>query len=74
MTPRPAPVVTEQICNAFVTAADELLRRRAGLIAESDIDDFIALGWMDWDAGSLRITPLGQMALLRIRSRVAAVA
>ncbi len=68
------PVVTERICEAFVFAADELLRRRANLIPEEDIDNFVALGWLDWHGGSLRITPLGQMALLRIRTRVDAVA
>ncbi|MDP9123031.1 MAG: hypothetical protein M3N82_00240 [Pseudomonadota bacterium] len=71
---KPAPVVTEKICEAFVSAADALLQRRANLIAEDDIDDFVALGWMDWHGGSLRITPLGHMALLRLRTRVDAVA
>ena len=70
----PAPAITQQICDAFVASADALQRRRASLIAENDIDDFVALGWMDWHGGSLRITPLGQMALLRIRTRVDAVA
>jgi hypothetical protein len=65
-----APAVTEQICNAFAASADALLRRRATLISEYDIDNFVALGWMTWRGGSLRITPLGQMALLRIRTRV----
>ena len=68
------PVVTERICEALVFAADELLRRRANLIPEEGVDTFVALGWMDWHGGSLRITPLGQMALLRIRTRVDAVA
>ncbi len=71
---KPAPAVTEEICDAFVSASDALLRRRANLIANSDIEDFVALGWMDWHGGSLRITPLGQMALLRIRTRVDAAA
>jgi hypothetical protein len=69
-----AAVVTEPLCEAFMSAADALLRRRANLIAEDDIDNFVALGWMDWHGGSLRITPLGQMALMRIRTRVDAVA
>ena len=71
---KPAPAVTEQICDMFESAADALQRRQASLIAENDIDDFVARGWMGWHGGSLRITPLGQMALLRIRTRVDAVA
>ncbi len=65
-----APTITEQTCEAFAAAADALLLRRANRIPESDIDDFVALGWMDWHGGLLRITPLGQMALLRIRARL----
>ncbi len=69
-TTKTAPPITEQTCEAFASAADTLLLRRANRIPESDIDDFIALGWMDWHGGLLRITPLGQMALLRIRTRL----
>ena len=47
---------------------------RASLIEDDDIDDFVARGWMDWHGGSLRITPLGQVALLRIRTSIDAVA
>ncbi len=71
-TPKPAPTITEQTCEAFAAAADALMVRRADRIQESDIDDFMALGWMDWYGGSLRITALGQMALLRIRTRLSA--
>lgn len=68
----PAPIITEQTCEAFAAAADALLQRRADRIPESAIDDFVALGWLNWHGGSLRITPLGQMALLRIRTRLTA--
>ncbi len=71
---KPAPAVTEEICEAFLSASDALLRRRANLISDDGIEDFVALGWMDWHGGSLRITALGHMALLRIRTRVDAVA
>ena len=69
-TPKPAPAITAQTCEAFAAAADALLVRRADRIDERDIDDFVALGWMKWHGGSLRITPLGQMALLRICTRL----
>ena len=65
------PLVTEPLCEAFAAAADALTLRRASRIPQESIDDFIALGWMDWHGGSLRITPLGQMALSRIRNRLA---
>ncbi len=66
-----APTITQSTCEAFEAAADALLLRRADRIQDRDIDDFVALGWMDWHGGSLRITPLGHMALLRIRARLA---
>ncbi len=69
-TTKPAPTITEQTCDAFAAAADALLLRPGNRIPERDIDDFIALGWMAWHGGSLRVTPLGQMALLRIRTRL----
>lgn len=64
------PTITEELCEAFAAAADSLLLRRAGQIPERAIEDFRALGWMVWHGGSLRITPLGQMALVRIRARL----
>lgn len=64
------PFVTEELCEAFAHAADALMRRGAGEISERAIEDFVALRWMDWHGGSLRLTPLGQMALLRIRNRL----
>jgi hypothetical protein len=66
----PAPTITEPLCEAFAAAADALSLRRANRIPEKAIDDFVALGWMRWHGGSLRITPLGQMALARIRTRL----
>ncbi len=71
---KPAPVITEHLCDVFAAAADALVQRRAGDIPGHDIDDFIALGWMRWHGGSLQITPLGHMALLRIRARLAQAA
>ena len=69
-TTTPAPLITERLCEAFAAAADALSMRQANRIPEKAIDDFLALGWMQWHGGSLRITPLGQMALLRIRTRL----
>ncbi len=67
---RPAPAVTHELCDALAAAADALVSRRASEIAESDREDFIALGWMEWHGGTLRLTMLGQMALVRIRTRM----
>lgn len=66
-----SPVITEELCDAFALAAESLAQRRADRIPEHSVSDFEALGWIDWHGGALRITPLGHMALLRIRARAA---
>lgn len=63
------PPITEELCEEFASAADALLQRRASDIPEKAIDAFVALGWMRWHGGALRISTLGQMALVRIRAR-----
>ena len=57
----------------ILTDAEALSRRRAADIPESDLDAFLHLHWMAWQQGALRITPLGQMALIRIQGRSATV-
>ena len=66
------PVVTAELCDAFALAADDLVRHRADNISESSLQAFIELGWMEWHGGLLRLTTLGRMALLQVRSRMVA--
>jgi len=41
-------------------AAVELLRtRQAGLIAATEIEEFVALNWLEWHGGTLRLTVTG---------------
>jgi len=41
-------------------AAVELLRtRQAGLIAARQIEEFVALNWLEWHGGTLRLTVTG---------------
>ncbi|MDR7335801.1 hypothetical protein [Roseateles asaccharophilus] len=37
-----------------------LKQRRAAEIAEGFVDDYIALHWMEWHGGSLRLTTTGE--------------
>ena len=37
-----------------------LYRRRAGLIGDSTIGDYVALHWLEWNGGALRLTVTGQ--------------
>ena len=41
-------------------AAVELLRtRQAGMISASEIEEFVALNWLEWHGGSLKLTVTG---------------
>jgi len=41
-------------------AAVELLRtRQAGMIEAREIDEFVALNWLEWHGGTLRLTVTG---------------
>jgi len=45
--------------DALLGTVDLLERRRAGEIAERDIDDYVALNWLEWNGGGLRLTITG---------------
>jgi hypothetical protein len=49
----------EVLRDALLTTVDLLQRRRADLIDESYIDNYVALGWLEWHGGQLRLSPLG---------------
>lgn len=44
----------------LLATVDLLKRRRAGEIDEGTIDDYVALHWMEWHGGSLRLTTTGE--------------
>jgi len=39
---------------------DLLKRRRADLISESLIEDYVALNWLEWNGGGLKLTITGE--------------
>lgn len=43
----------------LLTAVDSLKRRRADLIGEGFIEDYVALHWLEWNGGALRLTTTG---------------
>jgi hypothetical protein len=65
-------IARERLRLALPAAAELLRSRQAALIATDDIDDFVALNWLEWHGGSLRLTVTGsnvcsQLALPRVR-------
>ena len=49
----------EALRNALLDTVDLLKKRRASDIAPTDIEDYIALDWFEWNGGSLRLTDVG---------------
>ena len=50
---------TAQLRNELLVTVDSLHRRRADLVSESLIADYVALNWLEWNGGSLRLTVTG---------------
>ena len=49
----------ERLRQALPAAVELLRTRQAGLIAPREIDEFIALNWLEWHGGTLRLTVTG---------------
>ena len=63
MKPAPAPSEAtrhEALRQQFLATVDLLKRRRAAEIAEASIADYVALHWLEWHGGSLRLTTTGE--------------
>jgi len=54
-----SPPRREQLRTELLATVDSLLRRRADLVAEEAIDDYVALHWLEWSGGGLRLTLTG---------------
>jgi hypothetical protein len=50
----------EALRGELLATVDLLKRCRAGEIAEAAIDDYVALNWLEWHGGSLRLTTTGE--------------
>jgi len=61
----------EALRNALLDTVDLLKKRRASDIAPSDIDDYIALDWFEWNGGSLRLTDVGHNVCKQVTAGLA---
>lgn len=50
----------EVLRNALLASVDMLHRRRASEIPAGYIDDYVALNWLEWHGGGLRVTAVGE--------------
>lgn len=58
----PMPLVSRRdtLRDELLATVDLLKRRRAAEIDEGFIEDYVALHWMEWHGGSLRLTTTGE--------------
>lgn len=55
-----AAVSREVLMGALLNTATLIERRRCSEIEEGLIDSYVALNWLEWNGGSLRLTVTGQ--------------
>jgi hypothetical protein len=60
----------ERLREALPATVDCLSRRRADLIDEAFIDDYVALHWLEWNGGSLRLTITGSNVCQQLASSI----
>ena len=55
----PATLSRATLLEALLNTASLIEHRRCGEIAEGYIDGYVALNWIEWNGGSLRLTETG---------------
>lgn len=60
----------EQLSLEFLSTVDSLQRRRADLVSEGFIADYVALNWLEWNGGALRLTVTGTNMCAQMRARL----
>ena len=56
---RPPVLPRETLKDALLSTASLIEHRRCAEIADGYIDGYVALNWMEWNGGSLRLTVTG---------------
>lgn len=56
----PAAARRDLLRDELLATVSLLKQRRAAEIAEGYIDDYVAMHWMEWQGGTLRLTTTGE--------------
>jgi hypothetical protein len=59
----------EALREALPSTVALLKRRRAAEIAAADIDDYVAMNWLEWNGGGLRLTTTGDNVCKQLAPR-----
>jgi hypothetical protein len=54
------PVSAGELREALLSTIDLLYRRRAAEVGDRFIEGYIALDWLEWNGGTLRLTATGE--------------
>jgi hypothetical protein len=57
------------LSDALLATVELLKQRRAAHIAEGFIDGYVALDWLEWNGGSLRLTAVGENVCKQLAGR-----
>ena len=69
--PSPATSRRDTLRDRLLATVDLLKRRRAAEIDAGFIEDYVALNWMEWHGGSLRLTTTGENVCKHLASLLA---
>lgn len=58
--PDPAEQRRQALRHGLPTTVSLLKQRRAADIPEATIDEYVALNWLEWHGGTLRLTTTGE--------------
>ncbi len=58
----------ERLRRALPVAVEWLRTRQASQIVAEDLEEFIALNWLEWHGGSLRLTVTGSNVCSQLRA------
>ncbi|WP_157359584.1 hypothetical protein [Caldimonas brevitalea] len=60
----------EALRNGLLATVDMLKRRRAAEVPEGYLDDYVALNWLEWHGGGLRLTVVGENTYKQLTARL----
>lgn len=61
----------DSLRESLLATVDLLKRRRAAEIDAGFIDDYVALNWLEWNGGGLRLTVTGENICRQLSARLA---
>jgi hypothetical protein len=67
-TPAALAKINAALHDSLLATVDALSRRRARDIPEKTIDQFVAIRWLEWNGGNLRLTAAGESVLLKCQA------